>query len=110
MLWLGIGLVLFNMVARGYFMPAEHSLGGDPSNYPRLFYSPVSRWAYLLLEKLTRWIGCILVVGAILGFQGGVLKLLAGGLAAGLLAGLLIPMLSLMLALKIHPGFKRQLD
>ncbi|MEH6490580.1 hypothetical protein [Halopseudomonas sp.] len=110
MIWAGLVLILLNLAVRAALYPAEYSLAGDPSNYPRIFYSAFNRRAYLAAEALTRWGGSILIAGSFVGFHISFGNLLFGGLISGALAGLLLPFASLMLALKIHPGFKRSLD
>ncbi len=110
MLTTGCLIVLFNIVFRAALLPAEYSLTGDPSNYPRIFFSSLNRMAYRFVESGSRWGGSILIAGGWIGFEKSLSTWALGGVAAGLIACFIAPMISMLIATKIHPGFRRTLD
>lgn len=90
MLLIGCGLIIFNIVLRGFLLPAEYNLAGDPSNYPRIFFNPLNRTLYFAAEAGSRWIGSGLIAGSIVGFEGNLTNILLGGGITGLMGGLLL--------------------
>lgn len=106
MLLIGCGLIIFNIVLRGFLLPAEYSLAGDPSNYPRIFFNPLNRTLYFAAEAGSRWIGSGLIAGSIVGFEGNLTNILLGGGITGLMGGVAAPAVSMFVAIKIHPWFK----
>lgn len=110
MLITGCLIVLFNIVFRAALFPAEYSLAGDPSNYPRIFFSSLNRMAYRFVESGSRWGGSILIASGWIGFEKSLSTLALTGVAAGVISYFVAPMISMLIAAKIHPGFGRTLD
>lgn len=106
MLVTGCALLLCNIIFRAALLPAEQCLAGDPSNYPRIFFSGVSRVVYRTLEFGSRWVGSILIAGSWVGFERSLSTLILGGVVAGVLASALAPILTIMIATRVHRGFK----
>lgn len=110
MLVTGCLIVVFNIVLRAALFPAEYSLAGDPSNYPRIFFNSLNRMAYRLVESGTRWGGSILIAVGWIGFEKSLSTLAMGGVVAGVIACFVAPMTSMLIATKIHRGFRHILD
>ena len=110
MLVTGCLIVVFNIVLRAALFPAEYSLAGDPSNYPRIFFSSLNRMAYRLVESGSRWGGSILIAGGWIGFEKSLSALAMGGGVVGVIVGFVAPMTSMLIATKIHRGFRHILD
>ncbi|PPA02933.1 hypothetical protein C4E44_16825 [Pseudomonas sp. MWU12-2312b] len=110
MLFTGCLIVGFNILLRAALFPAEYSLAGHPSNYPRIFFSSLNRVAYRLIESGSRWGGSILIAGGWIGFEKSLSTLAMGGVVTVAISSFVAPMISMLIASKIHPGFRRTLS
>ncbi|MBJ9165094.1 hypothetical protein I5485_21880 [Citrobacter farmeri] len=83
MIFVGMAIILFSVVVRGFLFPTEYSLGDDKDESRRVFFNPIIVFVYWLIERGCRWGGATLIVFDIVGFNGSLMTILLGGMFTG---------------------------